>query len=110
MTTPASPWFSVSRPGSTIMRCAACAAEIDLGGPHVDHHPRVCPQCGIPCAYLNWKDHMIQVLPEASPGRFGEALAWLQANFDELDYVELLCAFEEIAEALATPGATAVER
>lgn len=40
------------------------------------------------------------ILLEAAPPRLTAVLRWLQAQFDELDYVELMCALEELADGI----------
>jgi hypothetical protein len=99
-TTQRQAWYAVSAPGGTTLRCAECKNDIDLGQPEVDHHPRVCPACGVESAFLNWKDRTIQIVLKNAPHAFAEAIRWSQRHLDELEYVELLCAFEEIADAL----------
>ncbi len=100
MSSEARPWFSVSRPGSSVLRCAACRQEFDLGGSVADHHPAVCPVCGVECIFVDWKDRIVQVVTASAPARLPELIRWLQNNFDELDYVQLLCALEELADAV----------
>jgi len=38
------------------------------------------------------------VLPEAAPAQLAELVRWMQTHFDELDYVQFLCALEELAD------------
>src|SRR5438128_1704384 len=93
-------WYAYSSSRGTDLRCAACQNDIELGFPTADHHPRVCPACGIECAFLNWRDRIIQILMDRAPRPLVEALRWSQKHLDELEYVELLCALEEIAGGL----------
>jgi hypothetical protein len=102
MKTDTQTWFSIGQPNGTVLRCAACGGEFDFGGPTADHHPRWCSSCGVECALLNWKDRVVQIVPSAAPAKIAEVLRWLQTNFDELEYVELLVALEELVDAL--PG------
>jgi hypothetical protein len=95
-------WFSIGQPGGTELCCAACDKEFDLGGPSADHHPRVCPVCGVECVFLNWKDRVVQIVMQSAPARLPELIRWVQEQFDELEYVELLCALEEVADAVKT--------
>jgi hypothetical protein len=99
-TTPRPAWYAYSLPNSTTLRCACCTNEIDLQFPTADHHPRVCPACGIACAFLNWKDRVIQIVTSDAPRPLVEVIRWTQKHLDELEYVELLCALEEMAEAM----------
>lgn len=92
-------WFSFSSPGSTALRCAACGRDIDAGR-GADHHPGCCPKCGVESAFLNWKDRTLQVVPNNAPPAFVLALRFAQDHLDELEYVELICALEEMADAL----------
>jgi len=42
----------------------------------------------------------MQIVPSEAPHPLAEVIHWAQRHLDELEYVELLCALEEIAEAL----------
>jgi hypothetical protein len=94
-------WFSFSSPAGTALRCAACGRAIDPGL-SADHHPRCCPVCRVECAFLNWKARIVQVVPDHAPPAFAAVLRWAQEHLDELEYVEFLCALEEIADAINT--------
>jgi hypothetical protein len=65
-----------------------------------DHHPSWCPECGVECAFIGWKERIIMFVPKNAPGRFSEAMKWFQQEFDELDFVEFVCALEELAYAM----------
>jgi len=93
-------WYAYSLPSGTRLRCAACQNEIDLDFPTADHHPRVCPACGTECAFLNWRGRIVQVLMARAPRPLVEAIRWSQSHLDELEYVELTSALEEVAGAL----------
>jgi hypothetical protein len=82
-----------------MVRCAVCGTDIDLGSPAADHHPRVCPACGVDCVFLDWKGRMVQIVTDRAPRALAEGIRWAQKNFDELEYVELLCALEEMGGA-----------
>src|SRR5690242_1703564 len=92
-------WFAVGASGGPELLCPSCSKAIALE-PMADHHPAQCPNCGIECAFLNWKEWIVMTLPHAAPAQFTEVLRWLQAHFDELDYVELLCALEELSAGI----------
>lgn len=100
MSTQTKSWFSLNVEGSTALRCAECGNSFDLGGPSADHHPAVCPVCGVECVYLDWKERIIQVVLKNAPPVLATAIKLLQHRFDELEYVELLVALEELADAL----------
>lgn len=92
-------WFSFSSPDRTALRCAACGQEVDLG-PAADHHPRYCPKCRVESAFLNWKGRTVQIVPNNAPPAFVAVLRWGQQHLDELEYVEFVCALEEIADSI----------
>jgi hypothetical protein len=98
MSTTRPAWYAYSLPNSTTLRCVCCAQEIDLQFPTADHHPRVCPACGIACAFLNWKSRIIQIVTSEAPRPLAEVIHWAQKHLDELEYVEFLCALEEMAD------------
>src|SRR5438132_5722237 len=93
-------WFSLSAEGGTVLRCAECGNSFDLEAPSLDHHPRVCPVCGVECVYLDSKRRIIQIVLNNAPPVLAESIRIMQDRFDELEYVELLVAFEELADAL----------
>ncbi len=96
-------WYSIGAPNSTIIRCASCGYEVDLLFPELDHHPRVCPSCGVECAFLDWKGtKIIQIVPKNAPPVIAKLVQWMQENLSELEYVELVIAFEEISHANLT--------
>jgi hypothetical protein len=97
------PWFSLSAEGDTVLRCADCGKSFDLKAPSADHHSAVCPVCGIECVYLDWKCRIIQVVLKHAPPVIAEAIRIMQDRFDELDYMELIVALEELADALSKP-------
>ncbi len=93
-------WFSFGLPKSLVIVCANCRNEIDLKEPFLDHDPGICPNCEIECAYLDWKGRKLQIVPLNAPEELVKLLRFLQENFDELEYVELLVCFEEMADAV----------
>jgi hypothetical protein len=66
--------------------------------PFADHDPGWCPLCGVECVFLDWKERKIQIVLENTPAEMVKLIRWMQENLDELEYVELLSSFEEIAE------------
>ena len=91
-------WFSISEIDGITLICVNCDNEINLGFRFLDHHPAICPICKIECAYLDWRDRKIQVVPKNATPEFQLLLEWIQKDFDELEYVELMVCFEEIAD------------
>ncbi|MBY0229759.1 MAG: hypothetical protein K2W96_10805 [Gemmataceae bacterium] len=103
MITTAKHWFSLSEEGGTVLRCADCGEAFDLEAPALDHHPRRCPACGVECVYLDSKNRIIQIVLGSAPPVLAEAIRMMQDRFDELEYVELMVALEELADALREP-------
>jgi hypothetical protein len=100
-------WFSFGAPSGTALRCAECGNLIDLGVPAADHHPGACPVCGAASAFLTWKGRAVQVVMKNAPPVLAAAIRWAQTQLDELEFVELLCALEELSDA--AEGARAVK-
>jgi hypothetical protein len=96
-------WFSLSAPGGTVLCCAQCGNSVDLEAPELDHHSRVCPICGVECVYLDWKQRIIQIVLKNAPLVLAEVIRFMQERFDELEYVELLVALEELTDAQSMP-------
>jgi hypothetical protein len=63
----------------------------------------------VECAYLNWKRRLVQVVPKNAPPALAAALRLLQDKLDELEYMELLVALEELLDDLyaRSPAAAA---
>ena len=93
-------WYAYSLPDCTTLRCAVCKNELNLRYPTADHHPRICPACGVECAFLNWKDRIVQIVIDNAPRPLAEGIRWAQRHLDELEYVQLICALEEISDDL----------
>lgn len=96
-------WFSISAEGETVLHCAKCSNSFDLEALDLDHHPRVCPACGAECFYLFFKQRVVQIVLKNAPPVLAEAIKFMQDRFDELEYVELVVALEELADALSRP-------
>lgn len=93
-------WFAFSDDGTNALRCASCGEMVDLGEPTADHHLRLCPACRVGCVFLNWKERTVQIVISTAPSQLRRAIEWAQRDLDELDYVELLCALEELHDSL----------
>lgn len=76
--------------------CASCQEHIDIGRPSCDHHPQICPACGIACLYISGTATNFQILPELAPAPLRAAIRWAQENLDEIEFVELMVALEEL--------------
>lgn len=96
-------WFALGANGGHVLRCAECGNSFDLQGPSADHHSRACPVCGVECVYLDWKGRIVQIVLKNAPSVLAETIKIMQHHFDELQYVELLVALEELTDALVTP-------
>ncbi len=99
MTTPCSTWYSFSAADSTLVHCASCGNAFDLQWPALDHHTRSCPICKVECVFLDWKNRLVQIVFRNAPPVLTRTIRWMQENLDELEYVELLCALEELMDA-----------
>ena len=104
MNTATSYWYACTDERGTTLRCAACNSGIDLETPRIDHHPRVCPRCGVECAFLNWKGRMLQLVPGNAPLVIQQALRFAQRQFDELEYAEFITAMQELMDELYSAG------
>ena len=93
-------WQSVSEPGETRLVCANCGKEVDLLYPSVDHHPSVCPACDIPCLFFSWKNQLVQVLPNLAPDALRRMIEWAQRELNELEFIDILVAIDQIATGL----------
>jgi RNA polymerase subunit RPABC4/transcription elongation factor Spt4 len=99
MSTQTAPWFAFSAEGGTALRCVECDRTINLS-PDLDHHPRVCPACGVETMQLVWKGRVVQIVLKKAPQVVVDMIRLAQEHFDELEYVELTVAVEELMDAL----------
>ena len=86
----------------TKLVCANCGQEVDLLYPSVDHHPSVCPSCGIPCLFFSWKDQLVQIVPGDAPDALRWMIDWAQQELNELEFVDILVAFDQIGACLSS--------
>jgi hypothetical protein len=56
--------------------------------------------CGVECVYLDWKGRIVQIVLKNAHPVLAEAIRIFQDRFDELEYVELVVALEELADAV----------
>lgn|SRR5262245_19203433 len=104
------PWFSVAT-RSTKLQCCACRNEIDLEFPSVDHHSAFCPACGVECAFISWRDVLLQIALPKAPPELTRVVRLLQEHFDEPEFITLLVCLDQLAEAVqAGNGAAAANQ
>ena len=103
MNTKTKKWCSLSEAEGTVLACAECGNPFDLEVSDLDHHSSVCPVCGVECVYFDSKRRIIQIVLKNAPPVLAEVIRIIQDRFDELEYVELLVALEELADALYKP-------
>ncbi len=91
-------WYKVSKSNKNI--CGNCNGQFE-GLQSLDHHSGICPECRIDCIWFSFKDDKtLQVIPEYAPKGFLIFIRWAQKELDELEFLELVVSFEEIANAL----------
>jgi hypothetical protein len=101
-------WISIGAAHNHTVACAACHELVTLTVPPYDHHPSCCPFCQAECVYFEFQDHLVQVVITSAPAALVRLIRILQRDFDELEFVELIVGFEEIAVAMnvkSQPGA-----
>ncbi|MEE4001908.1 hypothetical protein V1T75_16340 [Tenacibaculum sp. FZY0031] len=92
-------WYKVSRRNKSV--CGNCEKSFDELG-SLDHHSSYCPNCNIECIWFYFEeDKTLQVIPKYAPKEFVLFLRWAQKELDELEFLELIVSFEEIAKSLA---------
>ena len=57
----------------------------------------ICPTCKIECIWYDCgKRKVVQLIPSFAPKEFQMFIKWAQEELDEIEFVELLVAFEEL--------------
>lgn len=90
-------WFSIGDDKGVV--CCGCNSYIKMSYGGLDHHPSKCPNCGLNCVLILW-NKWIQISTNQAPNHFKSFIYWAQKELDELEFVELLSNFEEIAEQI----------
>lgn len=91
-------WFNRSDGRETSIKCVACGENFCMEVASLDHHPSVCPKCGVECLLFSFPDFHLQIVPDQAPEPLGRTIRWMQENLDELDFVEVTVALQQIAE------------
>lgn len=82
------------------IECANCGF-INKDVQSLDHHPSICPKCQIECIWYDLgKRKVIQIIPDHAPPEFNKFIKWAQKELDEIEFVELFVAFEELAKKI----------
>lgn len=90
-------WYSVENEKG--LACCRCGAFFEKGALILDHHPSICPNCNVECLLYDWEKG-IQIVTEDAPYEMQHFIRWAQKELDELEFLELLVGFEEIAKKL----------
>jgi len=94
-------WISVASASDHTVTCAGCQERIRLTVPPYDHHPSHCPFCHAECIYFEFQDRLVQLVIERAPSTLVRLIRILQRDFNELEFIELIVGFEEIAAAMS---------
>lgn len=93
-------WYSVSSYDSLTIVCANCETEIDLPTSFLDHHSNHCLICNAEYVFLDWKNKKIQIVLQNAPKVLIRVIQYLQTNYDELEYIELLACLDEMTNSI----------
>ena len=67
----------------------------------MDYHPMICPECQIECIWFDLgNEKVLQIIPSFAPKEFRMFIQWSQKELDELEFIELIVAFEELGKAI----------
>ena len=92
-------WYSLGINGNNY--CGNCKQTFK-NLESLDHHMRICPNCKIACVWFTFKENKnLQIIPEYAPEVFKKFIEWAQEELDELEFLELIVNYEEIAEVIA---------
>ena len=91
-------WYSLGNYERT--ECTNCSKE-QSNIASLDHHPMICPNCQIECIWYDLgSGRTIQIVPSLAPIEFRLFIKWSQKELDELEFLELIMAFEELGQAI----------
>lgn len=93
-------WISVGSVHNHTVPCASCHERITLTVPPCNHHPSYCPFCHAECIYFEFQDRLVQLMIASAPVTLVRLIRILQRDFDELEFIELIVGFGEIAAAM----------
>ncbi|NVK53819.1 MAG: hypothetical protein HWD85_12860 [Flavobacteriaceae bacterium] len=91
-------WYKINNHDKNI--CGNCEVEFE-GLQTLDHHSTRCPNCNIESIWFYFeRGRTLQIIPENAPKEFLAFIKWSQKELDELEFLELIVSFEEIARAI----------
>jgi hypothetical protein len=88
----------LSKGTSESVTCMNCFQRVPNIG-YIDHHVGVCPHCNISCIFFSIVfdyNRLVQVIPEHCPPEFQRFIQWAHEELNELEFIMLLTAFDEI--------------
>lgn len=89
-------WYRFSENNESV--CVNCE-YVNLGLNVLDHHMSVCPNCGVECIWFDMGfGKGVQIIPENAPKEMRLFILWSQSNLDEIEFVELVVAFEALGK------------
>ncbi len=93
-------WYTISNHHKN--KCGNCSKTFE-GLATLDHHYGICPNCKIQCIWFGLKNKQtLQIIPKHAPKSFSRFLKWTQNELDEIEFLELIVSFEEIASSIST--------
>ena len=97
-------WFTIHRSAAHSFECPSCRLVFDMGHACADHHPSVCPGCGVASVHWSARGGNLTIVPAVAPEPVRRAIEWAQRDLNELDAVELWIALEELFTRSETPA------
>jgi hypothetical protein len=89
-------WHRISIEASRKLECPNCDCLLDRLLPSLDHHPILCPECKSNLFIYSIRNKNLVLDVERCPVELKKIIAWIQSNYDEVEFLSLLVAIEEI--------------
>ena len=91
-------WFRTSPIRSSDIQCPRCECTVVGCLPSGDHHLSSCPHCEAKLIVFSMTAKNVAIDVDRSPREIQSVFQWMQQHFDELEFVSVITAVEELCE------------
>jgi hypothetical protein len=91
-------WFRTSPNRSEDIQCPRCERTVVGCLPSGDHRPSSCPHCKALLIVFSMTAKNVAIDLDRSPRELQAVLNWMQTHFDELEFISLITAVEDLCD------------